>query len=129
MKTTDLQIGDYIKCQGHIYIVEEISAKGWAHLIHLEAKVRVNVASRYFDLLEPIPLTPEILELNGCIKTEYGYALYMDNGIVVFLGEDNSYRVIIFKTTVIIVRYVHELQQVLRLCGLNDLADNFKVED
>lgn len=25
------------------------------------------------------------------------------------------------------IRYVHELQHALRLCGLNDLADNFKI--
>lgn len=28
----------------------------------------------------------------------------------------------------IAIYYVHELQQALRLCGLNDLADNFKIE-
>ena len=27
------------------------------------------------------------------------------------------------------VKYVHELQQVLRLCGLRELADNFKVKE
>ncbi|MBQ0088527.1 MAG: hypothetical protein KBT27_04250 [Prevotellaceae bacterium] len=26
------------------------------------------------------------------------------------------------------IKYVHELQHALRLCGLNDLADNFKIE-
>lgn len=25
------------------------------------------------------------------------------------------------------IDYVHELQQALRLCGLNELADNFKI--
>ena len=25
-------------------------------------------------------------------------------------------------------KYVHELQHLLRLCGLDDLADNFKIE-
>jgi len=38
MEAKDLMIGDYVKYQGHNYIIEEISAKGWAHLIHPEAK-------------------------------------------------------------------------------------------
>ena len=63
MKATELMVGDCVKYKGHNYIVEEISAKGWIHLIHPEAKVRVNMASDYIiDLLEPIPLTPEFFE-------------------------------------------------------------------
>lgn len=59
MKPTELKIGDYVKYQGHIYIVEEISAKGWVHLIYPETKIRVNMASDYIiDLLEPISLSP-----------------------------------------------------------------------
>lgn len=59
MKPTELRIGDYVKYQGHIYIIEEISAKGWVHLIYPETKTRVNMASDYIiDLLEPISLSP-----------------------------------------------------------------------
>lgn len=61
MKPTELRIGDHVKYQGHIYIVEEISAKGWVHLIHPETKARVNMTSDYIiDLLEPIQLTPDV---------------------------------------------------------------------
>ena len=77
MKATDLMIGDYVKYQEHIYIVEEISAQGWVHLIHPETKTRLNLTSDYIiDLLEPVPLTKEILEKNGftqCVTAPCGY--------------------------------------------------------
>ena len=63
MEATDLMIGDYVEYQGHNYNIEEISAKGWVHLIHPETKTRLNLTSDYIiDLLEPIPLTKEIFE-------------------------------------------------------------------
>ena len=77
MKVTELMIGDYVKYQGHNYIIEEISTKGWVHLIHPETKTRINMTSDYIiDLLEPILLTKEILEKNGftqCVTAPYGY--------------------------------------------------------
>jgi hypothetical protein len=66
MKYSELMTGDYVKYQGHIYIIEEISAKGWVHLINPETKTRVNTTSDYIiGLLVPVSLTPEILEANG----------------------------------------------------------------
>lgn len=65
----------------------------------------------------PIPLTAEILEKNGLGSKQQdtpmvSLHIYGD-------GWDNkSYGYI---------KYVHQLQQALRHCGLNDLADNFKV--
>lgn len=130
MKVNELMIGNYVKCQGHIYIVEEISAKGWVHLIHPETKVRVNMTSDYIiDLLEPIPLTDKILEKNG-----FGY--FEDANEYILLTNDlNSVVLTLNGLTVIFhwhdipIMCVHQLQRVLRLCGLNELADNFKVED
>ena len=43
MKYSDFQIGDYVRYQGDIYIIEEISAKGWVHLIYTGTKARVNI--------------------------------------------------------------------------------------
>lgn len=76
MKPTELRIGDYVKYQGHIYIIEEISAKGWVHLIYPKTKIRVNMTSDYIiDLLEPIPFTPKIPEKGKVEKPNGGIVL------------------------------------------------------
>lgn len=33
-----------------------------------------------------------------------------------------------YERLIFVASYIHELQHALRLCGLNDLADNFKIE-
>ena len=132
MKATELMIGDYVKYQGHIYIVEEISAKGWIHLIHPEAKIRINMTSDYIiDLLEPIPLTPEILKANGfkqSMDDEDKY--YFEDSSIIFKYNDKY----LFSASIngskgmlyLCANYVHELQHALKICGLNELTENLK---
>ena len=84
------------------------------------------------DQPKPIVLTPEILEKNGFIKVnsqryDYGYPdtyCYVKvnpkkNMIHVNGRNANS--------NLYSHSFVHELQRALRLCGLDELADNFKV--
>ena len=76
---------------------------------------------------EPIILTPEILEKNGWKETEYWHE-YQDgkNTIQCCLpdmrGRINGIEIEHFKC-----EYVHQYQHLLRLCGLDELADNFKI--
>ena len=80
--------------------------------------------------VKPIPLTPKILEKNGfwvMKKVDNGaeeYIAYAIDGLIFHYNRDNDYY---FPNTPISWKYVHELQHALRLCGLNELADNFKV--
>ena len=97
------------------------------------------------DQPEPIPITSEILEKNGWIQCKYetckslyeykglhlrhtmikrsnGRWVANVDGIVEKFPDEythSSLRINVF--------YVHELQHALRLCGLNELADNFKI--
>ena len=97
------------------------------------------------DQPKPIPLTSEILEKNGWILCKYETckSLYeykglhlrytmikrsngrwvanVDGNVEKFLDEyiHSFLRINVF--------YIHELQHALRLCGLNELANNFKV--
>ena len=77
--------------------------------------------------LQPIPLTPEILEKNGWKETEYWHE-YQDGNTIIQYGLSNIWGIINgieiehFKC-----EYIHQYQHLLRLCGLNELADNFKV--
>ena len=84
-------------------------------------------------LLRPIPLTPEILEKNGFTQCEpQGYDLYIKDkegaGLyrIFWQGESYNYYLEIaayayplgeFNKTNI--KYVHQLQHALRLCGIN----------
>ena len=144
MKANELMIGDYVKYQGCIYIVEEISAKGWVHLIHPETKVRVNMTSDYIiDLLEPISLTPEIFEKNGfAIKKKWAQkGNFGDNPLIMWHYDDDiitrdfKHELEIHQNDTGKVHvsvqcdYFHELQHAFRLCGLDELADNLKVEE
>ena len=55
-----MRIGDSVLYQGHVCIVEEISAKGRVHLLYADTRTRVNLTSDYvIDELQPIPISPE----------------------------------------------------------------------
>lgn len=93
-----------------------------------------------------IPLTPEILEKNGFYdrNTQWYYKRFWSNGcfdIAVALdyreieiskvcGSGTDCEEVEYGSTISFGSdiNVHELQHALRLCGLDDLADNFKVE-
>lgn len=98
----------------------------------------------FFDEIEPIPLTPEILELNGWKRRSYDHALHLHDDIV-NIALNESYSIFGYThlcgvgTDCVEVEYcseidfvgtlyVHQLQHALRLCGLSDWANNFKVK-
>lgn len=94
---------------------------------------------------QPIPLTPEILEKNGWIQCKYETckSLYEYKGLHLrhtMIKRSNGRWVAnvdgicekfpdeyAHSSLRINVFYVHELQHALRLAGLNELADNFKI--
>ena len=85
---------------------------------------------------EPIPLTADILKANGFedetsdfwkLRVDdkpHHYAFKLNKGGV-FGSDGYNMNCNIYTIT---IKFVHELQQALRLCGLNELADNLKVE-
>ncbi len=92
---------------------------------------------------EPIPLTAEILEKNGwdmygCPDhkcwghylgaSEYG-SQYVPFSICLFdfMNKGSMYGDDFYEQIIIHVRFVHELQHALRLCGFADMADNLKI--
>ena len=103
-----------------------------------------NDYSRDFQV-KPITLTPEILEKNGWIQCKYETckSLYEYKGLHLrhtMIKRSNGRWVANVDGIVekfpdeymhsflrINVFYVHELQHALHLCGLNELADKFKV--
>lgn len=120
MKTTELMLGDYVclerdtECNSPLR-VESLTI----------ANNMVNTSDEewwYGEYIIPIPITEEMLWLNG-IKNLFGRPWYQ---------RYNGHYQIVYETDLgtqmrILVDYVHELQHALRLCGLNELADNWKV--
>ena len=84
------------------------------------------------DQPEPIPLTPEILVKNGFIKVNsqrYDYG-YPDTDCYVKVNPKKNMIHVNGRnanSNLYSHSFVHEMQQALRLCGLNEIADNFKV--
>ena len=131
MKATELMIGDWVTLNRVDYQWQ------WTH--H-------DFTASEFNTLEPIPLTSEILEKNGWeyrkYKTDYmvkydlcvggkncwmHWAIGKHNLDILRQDEKLDFYNLCVQRAVIPCDYVHELQHALRLCGLDELADNFKV--
>lgn len=83
--------------------------------------------------IEPIPLTEEILKMNGFDYpkledgTEVKYVMAYEKDGLMWLNKEKDYFFISSSDAYIHIYFVHEIQHALRLCGLNELADNFKI--
>lgn len=86
---------------------------------------------------KPIPLTQEILEKSGFSEeTHFHRPMWFTKDREVLLSKitnSKEWFIYIFNesfgaTCAMECDYVHELQHILRFCGLNELADNFKIE-
>ena len=125
MKANELMIGDWVSDE-YGYLMQVIFVgNGYAsfeddegNLCQLDDKCNQP---------EPIPLTYEILKKNGWKDAEF-WCEYQEgnNSIQACLpdmrGRINGIEIEHFKC-----EYVHQYQHLLRLCGLDELADNFKV--
>ena len=81
---------------------------------------------------QPIPLTPEILEKNGFTKVNsqrYDYG-YPDTDCYVKVNPKKNMIHVNGRnanSNLYSHSFVHQIQQALRLCGLDELANNFKL--
>ena len=81
-------------------------------------------ASVYEDDLTAIPLTEKILEANGFINDEIAGTWNHRSPTFEVLGSDKSGWMIF---DCISIKSVHELQNAMRLCELQDFADKIKL--
>ena len=77
--------------------------------------------------VKPIPLTPEILEKNGWEHN----GIFMDKRIDgnIYFSWSDKFGAELYQNNYYMCycKYVHTLQHALRLCGFDELAENFKV--
>ena len=121
MEAKELMIGDKV-------MVKVLSQIPDTYVLHTWT---ANDYSRDIQV-KPIPLTPEILEKNGLIKVNsqrYDYG-YPDTDCYVKVNPKKNMIHVNGRnanSNLYSHSFVHELQRALRLCGLDELADNFKV--
>ena len=123
MEAKELMIGDKV-------MVKVLSQIPDTYVLHTWT---ANDYSRDIQV-KPIPLTAEILDENDfwiveddiryCGDSEVWIHTYVEHlDIEKFEGRFQCYEIPDMQ-----FNYVHQIQQALRLCGLNELADNFKVQ-
>lgn len=141
MKATELMIGDLVRWNYNIEKIREIIDYGKGqYIINGEWKVGEDcddICEEGMSLydLEPIPLTPEILEKNGFGRSNTIYFhtayKYKDPNLPMYVGIEMPNEEIGFHFSFDVFgyfcHYVHELQHYIRIHGFNDLADNFKI--
>lgn len=125
MKANELMIGDKV-------VVKVLSQIPDTYILHTWT---ANDYSRDIQV-KPIPLTPEILEKNGFVLRGKTYILKW-RGADIHWRKTDGYASITAPNNLKLEGwcsisngyfcYVHILQHALRLCGLDELADNFKV--
>lgn len=120
MKATDLMLNDLVMCNNKVCKV--CSIEGVMVLVSFKDGEKLTIE----DNIEPIPLTPEILEKNGFTKenrlyywtqekdgkTIAGVYYWVDEKYINIAGyEDDG--------VTISCPYVHTLQHALKLCGID----------
>ena len=106
MRATDLMIGDWVKC-GRRYM-----------------KVTQLAEDMDCDDILPIPLTAEILEKNGWKSMNNGSGDFiltkpMAGNSATITKIINGYEISHGAFNGLGIHYIHELQHVLRLCGIS----------
>ena len=152
MEANELMIGDWVIFGDEPLKVQHIYNNGYDDVV---AEITEESFNEY-DICEeikdvplaycsPIPLTPEILKKNGFYdrNTQRYYKRFWSNGcfdiaislvyreieVLKVCGAETDYEEEEYGSSIAFGNNicVHTLQHALRLCGLNELADNFKV--
>lgn len=131
MKASDVTIGDWVyDTHSYNYNKEKEPVKlDRNEFVELICGCTGNNDLDLGDMYEPVPLTEEILKANGWTKQHMEYEEYIWRcpEECIYLTQYNTNGQIYLEETDIELNYAHQLQHALRLCGLDELADNFKL--
>lgn len=124
MKTSELQLGDYVSCIGSHMIVVSLSFNGdkpIGTILQLTNSNLTNIFTFRKKDVYPIILDESMLMQNNFNPeiVSWWRPEGEDFFKIAIMNDDTS---LCAK-----VKYVHELQHALRLCGLSELAENLKV--
>lgn len=114
MKATDLMIGDWVCFDGDTSHECPVQIDGIS-------KEEAGVDGDWYDIWEPIPLTPENLEKNGMSRNPYGEYFAEDKHCFLEISREPEgffWTINANEYGIIPLNYVHELQHALKLCGI-----------
>ena len=118
MKANELMLGDWVKFPGgtidKIVDLPYIEGKG----ICASFAASATLFPISVEKIEPIPLTPEILEKNGFIYNELPFVQGWEQFGLTLTNGGNGFRINCGINVAMIIDSVHELQHALRLCGI-----------
>lgn len=138
IKTSELMLGDLVLLADR-QIAKVVSLyknhKGSGGEIIVESDLKIFNSLVRDEDINPIPLTEEILLKNGFRITgsfielvEYAWNDVNDEICIFYNRESNDpYFYVEIANVEVKIRYLHELQHLLRMCGFNKLADNLKI--
>ena len=119
MEAKDLMIDDWVACEGKNGKVKELRE----HKLSLKTENSVMIV--YYNNVEPIPITSEILEKNGFVTNRYGEIELNDelgtsetNIVLEPTYSEEYYWWRINNNLIVKIKYVHELQHILKLVGI-----------
>lgn len=108
--------GDIVYIHGSVRVISSCDDYYATYYDEDETLQEVNV-----NVIEGIPLTPEILQKNGWKSINGKYALKIKNAnyLVLDFTEDGIYTYINERTMLFVIKYVHQLQNLLYGLELN----------
>ena len=137
MNATDLMLGDYVQIEdeeGKLFI-DCICDLGYVPQWNELGIKTIKVGNEWLRESEvgPIPLTKEIIERNFTLNEEYQKQFGDDHHFyyniipkysrsiwnLVWIKRNNENYLLIEDDPLIHMKYVHELQHALKLCGIN----------
>lgn len=127
MKAHEIHIGDWVTRCGKVCQVVTISAQGYAEVIQDD-----NLRYAGIDDIGPIPLTDEILIANGWEQASWVAGLFFmprkgifgENLIIRKMDDGYEFTAFCHETA---LNYVHQFQQILRLCGYESMTQGFGI--
>lgn len=111
MKPNELQIGDWATCESKNGKVKELRE----HKLSLRTENSVMIV--YYNNVEPIPLTPEILVKNGFKECTDGYWINDNVDFVLHRMRNGNFAI---QNTNMTLPYVSSFQHALQLCGIEN---------
>lgn len=122
LKISDLSEGDWVRYKGKECTIASIymAAEGYPRMVALTHQ-GISCELAYIDYLEPIPITPEILDANGWQRSEEDEYMeyYGDPTSAIALTKGTCHYRLETPEVSAVCYFVHQLQHTLRLAGVD----------
>ena len=127
MKCEELMVGDWVLINNTPHKIQAID--GIDAEIQADDELYYIGEDRYHSetKVAGVPLTYELLKKNGWKDAEFWCEYQADGATIQSCLPDMGGRIKGIVVKNFQCEYVHQYQHLLRLCGLNELADNFKI--